>query len=934
MKLRPFVIILFAFASLGPASTLAMAARDSLNITEDARIMGLGSGGTVALTYNGGAVTYAQLGWRLSTDPANIDSMYGKAILGVDISSIPDAHTIDNMYIGWYNDQAIANAPEMACFGVPSNWVEGTKSTIGYEFGSVSYNNRGNVGFTYVNGIASTNDSVWTSGEKHGSRYLSTVNVTTQNAWNLSDVTAMAVDSHAAGVNYLSFLFYDTLFPGGGSYERCTMVLSDNASLKPYAIVEHSLHTPPDSTWLRITVSPPSSPLSDYPVQLSFLTYPDKANHALTFYASDSTTKLYWCPDSLSGHYTRAWVKHDWSSDPDTIFVRRQSNPGYMNCDSVFLLYEDWTQSFSAASPVTDWDNYSATIFDTVGPILLGEADTTVWADEEQREGGGIIRDWQETTDSLRYKHFYTGARNRSDAPDVRYNDNFLLLAAAPSLSADWQKIDTVFFDSSGVRTPMHAEDPSIKWFPNLNKWVMVNENHQVSLDYHVGLFLADSLDQPEWVFHGNIPLLEPSALGSPTNWLDKEQASPAFLFYYPEEDTAWFTFEALNSAGNSYMGLAISYDDPAAGDTLGLDWHLCDSTAAVNDENPTPLVPWGITAQNDSAHNIPDGFYYLNGEFIVSNHGAGPHIEYKGATIRDLVYQPLDSSHFAEHWSFDSTDGNFIGVLVDSFTGYYNVTYLMRQRDWDTLRMPDSSPFTLHNRAGKLGGYNRTWGCEASANGGKLTMYPSQFQTGTAALLSKNEFEPGFILEMWAALTSYGDGTLHTNVSFGRPTIQDYLSTQSAWWDTELDSSYTFNFHPNAARWYRDTTTTHVSIGGAITLDANYDTLTALHKWSFWISDSDSLNMYIDDVAYARRKDTKYTGVNKHILISQGERRYFDRGAILHIDKIQVRPFTGENATATATDTLYYSMLQQQLPWFNTNPFGQLPYNQKPFQQ
>lgn len=837
---------------------------------------------------------------------------YGRYLLGCNMTSIPDGDVLDSVFAFVNNDLTGQDNVEVTAFRAPTNWKPGT-ATGAYQQYSVSWRCRG-AGTMFDGTTVANADTLWATrgGERvyAGTEPTVSVNATGFYKFNITDQVA---DSFYAGRNHFAVLFHDTVNGGGASHERWRPVSLENATPgnRPYVLVYHHAPVAEDSTFLRISVVPPSSPLTDYPVLVSFVTHGAKATRGITFYAADSVTKLYWWPESIMGYTTNAWVIHDWSSSPDAIFVQRRRSASYMNADSVFLLHEDFDEPFSLSRPVTDWDDYTATVFDTSGPMFIGETNVAVYADSVIREQGGVLRDWQETDASRRYKYFYCGERLvNSGTPSLRYNDNFLCWGAAPSLSGPWAKIDTVFYDSAGVRTPMRAEDPSIKWFANLNQWLMVVENHQVSDAYHVGLFRADSLDQEIWVFHGNIPCLEPSVLGQPANWLDKEQASPALGHYFPNEDTARMTFEAFGSNGLSYMGLAVSYDDVGAGDTLGLDWHLTDSTGVVNDANPMPIVPWGLAGQHDSVHTIPDALFYLNGDYIASNHGAGPQIEYKGSSLRDLVYQPLDSARIADHWMYDSTDGNWVGTMVNSASGNGDTVYLARARDWDSTRFPGGSEFTVHHRAARLGSYNRFVGGEVMSSAGQLLMYPSQWQTGSVTLKSKETFAQGFVVEMWAALRHVGDGAMHFNVSFGADTLQDYAGGQglnSAWWDTESRRGYTFNFHSTAARWYRSSDgVLHSGVGSSAALDDGWDTLNTLHKYSLYYTTGDSLIMSVDGAQKVKGKDTNYSGLVGRLHLSQGERAFFNRGGIVYLDKVRVRKYTTADAVATAAGDLW----------------------------
>lgn len=859
-------------------------------------------------TYNYGSSVEYYIGNRTGTAETIYLSYF-------DLSSIPAGSAINSAVCSlWCTTIANADGWYVRVRPLDSAWVVGTGNGA-YQHAGASWNNQGYG--TSVRGTTITAvDSCWgdcgaTTVPPKGGAWTAAaidseiINSTTDSTIAL-DLTAwvQAVANGTATNNGLHFFGTST-----ASSRRVVAhaLESTTAARRPKLVVDYDAGG--DSTFLRIRITPPSAPLTDYPILVNFLAYPDLASNSVTFYDADSTTKLYWWPDSVSGHYFRAWVVNDWAAASENIFVQQTYNPSYMNADSVFLIYENWNSPLSASEAVNDWDDYNCTVFDTSGPMLIGNP---AGADSVIRESSGVIRDWQENTVARRYKFFYCGEKFAAGTgTDVRYTDNFLMWAYTSELGRTWTKADTLTYDSSGTVVPMRMEDPDIVWLPALSKWLMVCENHQTSNAYHVGMFTADSLDEAVWEFRGNISLLEASALGGPANWLNKEQASPA-LCWSPNQDTLYCAFEAFDGAGTSlsFTGMAASFVG-ALGiqqDTIGIDWHLLDSTGTVNDANPSPIIRYGETGAPDSATSIPDALLYVNGEYVLVNH-VPEAVMYQGGSIPDLMRQVRDSAQLADCFIYDSTDGNFIGSSNFDISDNHDSVYLARARDFDSLRI-STDDFYLRARAGKLGSYHRFRGGEAYTSNGQLIMYPSQWITGSLTLSSADSFAKGFVVEAWIAMTEgASDSTPLVSISFGSDTLADFLGTtteNAQWWETATNRGYTARIHPSATRWYKSTAGTDTTrLGSDYIIDANCDTIQHMHKWSFYYTTDDSLQIAVDDVIRVRVKDNTYAALYSFIHFSQCERQSFNLGGNLVMDSVRVRKFTNANGTATPSDTL-----------------------------
>jgi hypothetical protein len=641
---------------------------------------------------------------------------------------------------------------------------------------------------------------------------------------------------------------------------------------------------------------------------VSFLAYPSNASLNVTFYASDSTTKLYWWPDSISGHYLRAWVRHDWSSSPDTIFVTQRTNSSYINADSVFLIYDSFNGASSVSRPITDFLNWTGTTFDTNGIML---APNPSGADSVIREPSGLIHDWQETDTTKRWKWFYCGEKLSIASPNA-YNDNFLMWAYSNQYTGTWTKADTVTYDSSGVTQAVNAEDPDIVWLPALSKWAMYLEDHDDSPNYHVSVLLADSLDQLIWQKRF-LPVLDAQAIGTPTNWLNKEQASPS-MTWNGTRDTLLMFYEAFSSvgAGPSRLGLALSFSN-GTGDTLGLDWYLTDSTGALNPTNPMPIVPWGITAQADSDKVIPDGAYYLNGHYSVFTHctfrGSSRPVSYYGDSPRNLVYQGIcDSTHLNEVVIFDTTSGDFLSVYNEDLSKSY---IRARLRDFDSTRWDDPK-WKIHFRSDKNTTPNRFLCGEAYQSNGVLCIYPPQRQTGVVAIQSTSSFSPGFILDAWLKLTSWTGVSNYFVMSVGDTVLQDVSGVQTNeganWSSTRTNNSYSLHFQTNSVRFRQNNNgIADSSASGASTGSVGSDTLNSIFHLQMYYTTADSLVAWINGVKKCVASDATFHTNPMYLTLAQGESAEADGGSVVRIDSIKVRKFTTADASATPVDTLQF---------------------------
>ncbi len=653
--------------------------------------------------------------------------------------------------------------------------------------------------------------------------------------------------------------------------------------------------------WIRVVFDLPSVPLTDYPITVEFQTYPASASCELAILASDSLTNLYWWPDSIAGQYSRIHVIGDWDTSPDTIYIMRQELPAYMNADSVFLFYDEFNQNFSLSQPITDWDNYNAVVFDTNGTMI---ARNPLGADSIIRESSGIIYDWQESSAERKWKFYYCGERRALDNnPVTRYLDNILMWAYAPHWTSNWTKVDTVRYDSSGYVRAIHAEDPDITWLPQLSKWAIYCEQHNTSAQYHMGLYLADSLDQPAWQFYGNIPALESQVGGTPFHWLDKEQASPSIV-WTPNRDTLLMFFEGFMSSGDSYMGLALSYNDTAEGDILGLDWHLTDSTGAVNEANPMPIVPWRLTGQADSIKTIPDAAMYLNGEYAVFSHGANKTFWYKGNSPRDLVYRGTsDSTHLFEVITFDTVGGNFISPYVEDISGNVIRGVL---RDFDSTRWSNPK-WTVHHRAARPNSRNRFLCSETISQNGLLTMYPPQRQTGVVAIQSIAQFTGGVAIDIWMQVSQWDTEALAV-ISLGSTVLQDHTGSQvqnAAWYNPQVSTGYSLRIHPTSTRWYKNANGAATAGRGSIgTVDPAV--IGSMRRWTFHYTADDSLKVFVDGQLTCAARDVTYHGVPYNITIAQGERGEYDRGGVMRIAKLQVTRLVEQDVYVANDDTLY----------------------------
>jgi hypothetical protein len=488
-------------------------------------------------------------------------------------------------------------------------------------------------------------------------------------------------------------------------------------------------------------------------------------------------------------------------------------------------------------------------------------------------------------------------------------------------------------YDSSGVTQAVNAEDPDIVWLPNLNKWAMYLEDHDDSPHYHVSVLLADSLDQPVWKKRF-LPVFDAQSIGTPTNWLNKEQASPS-MTWNATHDTLLMFYEAFSNvgAGPSRLGLALSFTNlmDAGGsppnDTLGLDWYLTDSTGALNALNPMPIVPWGITAQADSDKVIPDGAYYLNGKYSVFTHctfrGSSLPVWYYGDSPRNLVYQGNDdSTHLNEVVIFDTTSGDFLSAYQEDLSDSY---IRARLRDFDSTRWDDSK-WKIHFRSDKNTSPNRFLCGEAYESNGVLRMYPPQRQTGCVAIQSTRSFTAGFRAEIWMSITSWSGIKPMTFISFGDTVLQDGLghkTNEGTDWSTpRVNTGYSLRLQNNAVRWLEnfDGTTGGNAAGSSDATFGSADTLKGKAHFDIYYTTGDSLVFWIDGVKKTVAKDATSNGINFYMTIAQGEVAESDSGGILTIDSIQIRKYTTTDATGVPSDTLVvFNTTVEGSSWKNT---------------
>ncbi len=920
-------------------------------------------------TMNYGNASGQTCGWT------NASGLNGNYLLGVNASSVISSisglgHSIDSITVRLSTNLATGsnNAPRIGAIRAPTNWIEGTNSgTYTSTMSSFKYRGSGTgwTGETVTAGdwgitYPALVDSVWNFWNNAANpsslfRLVGTEPFVTQTdsgfwTWN---VTTQFTDSINAGRNYLAILFVDTTHTHSGSqHDRWRPRATEDATAlyQPTFFFYHSLHVAPDSTWLRIAVTVPAGTVTNMPVLVNWLTYPDNASNMLTFYAADSTTKLYWCPDSLSGHYNRVWVRGNWAGGSDSIFVRRLSNSSYMNCDSVFLLYADFHESdaleltLPVSSPITDdFSLWNAVWVDTAAPFLtfyegVGDADES---DSLYRENSRIIYDWQESDPNLRYKWFYTGQQTRPDPG--RYSGNWLHWASAPSWSGTWTKRGYLL---DAVADTINVEDFNVNWSSYWSKWVGICENHNYpnsDVDYGLGMYMADSLDGA-WTFVKDI--LADSTIGWPTNWLSREQASPA-VYVNDTGDSAWCVFEAFSvnspDAANSRVGCMVSFNSVGTGDSVFYDWYLMDSTGAINVANPMPIIRTDVVGQPDRYSTVPDFFTREeSGDWFMSNHGAGPLcFVYSGSQLNAanfLMHLPMDSSVIMDDWGWDEVTQSWIGAVGrDTFAksgqdtcSNRSAVMRMRMENFDSTRWDDSK-WTIHLRSTRPTSSAHYQTGTFDISDGIFTMYPIQYmETGVAALMSVATFTAPYVVEMRCQETTPGFlDQYNLTVSLGDDTLQSYTggqTTTAAWNIAGTQRGFRLTINPTATRFRKDSVgVAEQSIGSSIALPP--DSIDEFRTWRIYHTSEDSLIFTINDVSKIRTKNPEvaYTSTAKHLVIAQSEEALLNRGGVFRADWIRVRKESTGGFSTLASDTLYAennstddSYWGKHLKWWN----------------
>lgn len=571
------LIILLTTVGLWPSAlALATQVRDSLagtSVNWDSRIDGLANGASGKTVNNGGRGDNL-IGWAANTNPANIDSMYGKWLNGWDISGVDNTYDIDSAFVYGYQDLALGNAPEVACYAVPSNWIEGT-ATGAYQFGSVSWNNRGHG--TAINGVSVAQaDSVWTAGERVGSRYLTTTNVTAQNTWYRWEVTTLVADSHAAGVNTVSFLLYDTSFVGGASHERCRIVSSEGASNKPYLIIYSSppaVPAEPADVTLITLAGGTAGTLTNYPVRIrlpisGLLGWQAEQSGTFTILDSDTSTELYWCENFSTADTLDIFVRIPSTGNTDSIYFSASSplasagglgGAYYHNCDSVFLYYQNFDGSFQFSQPVTTLETVHRASRDTLNNPF---ATKTI-------EG-----------DSL-----YAQMREHSNI---------------------------CFYKGTGF------------WAASVNP---VGTTYNTETNVQIALWT--STDTTHWTHQGRILIVQP---GEDPLSGDTIQMEDPFLFEW--QDSLYIAFEDKQEGTMAdLVGLIVSAD---TGQTWQYRGVIIDSSIAIDYESPSSPVVW---IENDTINVIYEGklgSYEFGG--VVYSLEAGAGFLARGTTPYNLI--------------------------------------------------------------------------------------------------------------------------------------------------------------------------------------------------------------------------------------------------------------------------------------------------------
>jgi len=178
-------------------------------------------------------------------------------------------------------------------------------------------------------------------------------------------------------------------------------------------------------------------------------------------------------------------------------------------------------------------------------------------------------------------------------------------------------------------------------------------------------------------------------------------------------------------------------------------------------------------------------------------------------------------------------------------------------------------------------------------------------------------------------ASTANGDGTNYISIGYGvassGDSLQDYLgrgwnnpvANGVEWSRANAIRGNSFYIHPTAARIYNDSTgIAQGNVISAFTLDANSDTLRAMHKHSFYLTSQDSLKHEIDGVPRMKGKDSEFTSFYKRLYIIQGEALYNNQGGVTRIDSIRVSKFTTAEASAVTSDSLMLSVLSEDSNW------------------
>lgn len=624
-------LLFILFPLLAFATTTVIPGANTTRVIDN-RLIGIATATSDTFLNKGGGVD-ALIGFEGTSGEE-----YGRYILGVNFDTIPSGDVIDSVVIRLYNGLAAGVPAEVICARNHSAWKEGTADGT-YQQYSSSWHCQG-AGTMFDGSTVANADTEWVETGFGGGVPVKTDCPTTEVStagyyyWRPTDHVA---DSFAV-TNYITFLFYDTLFQTGASHERCRFATTEAAvdSQRPQITVYHRTPSVPPAVphgMIRVLVSNATGLAANFPVLITFNTSCLASDLTYTVYDEDLTTKRYWCVDSLGGQTAGLWVA---SGDADTLYVSFEQNPAYNNCDSVFTFWEDFDgRAFSFTQPVTALETVQRAARDTVtNPIMtlnVGGADT-VYA--QMREHSNVFDDSLDPDPTRRYK-MTISVNPLGTTYDTETNVCLALLTSPDAI--DWTHEGRILIVQAGEDPlsgdTIQMEDGYLfRWRDSL--YIAFEDKQEGTMADLVGLIVSSDYGD-SWSYRGVI--------------ID---SSIAIDYESPSSPVVWIANDTINVIYEGKLGAytfgGVAYDLVAGAPFLArgtTPYNLLpvSNPDTVDGDTHSPICLLGANGTFNDYGMVPHCIVYEGGNYYVNAAASS------GGALDDMAWFKADT--IVESW-------------------------------------------------------------------------------------------------------------------------------------------------------------------------------------------------------------------------------------------------------------------------------------------